>query len=184
MKRLLALTLVASIGFLPQARGQDKKMLRAGIIGLDTSHVPAFTKLFNEAKPDSELAGIKVIAGFPAGSPDVESSRTRVKMFTEQIRDKWGVEIVNSIDELVAKVDVVMIESVDGRPHLSQVTPVLKAGKLVFIDKPIAGSLADALMIFELSKQYKTPLWSSSSLRYYPGVQSVKKNEKVGNIVG
>lgn len=184
MTRLLALTLVTFIGFMPQARGQDKKMLRAGIIGLDTSHVPAFTKLFYEAKPDSELAGIKVVAGFPAGSPDVESSRTRVKMFTEQIRDKWGVEIVNSVDELVAKVDVVLIESVDGRPHLSQVTPVLKAGKLVFIDKPIAGSLADALMIFELSKQYKTPLFSSSSLRYYPGIQAVKNDKKVGNVVG
>ena len=81
------------------------------------------------AKDDGDLAGVRVVVGFPGGSPDVASSRDRVEGFTKQLRDQFKVEIVSSIDELLAKVDVVLLESVDGRPHLSQVIPVLKAGK-------------------------------------------------------
>ena len=33
------------------ARAAESEPLRAGMIGLDTSHVPAFAKLFNSAKP-------------------------------------------------------------------------------------------------------------------------------------
>ena len=59
------------------------------------------------------------------------------------------MEIVDSIEALLAKVDVVLLESVDGRPHLAQATPVLKAGKPVFIDKPLAASLEDARKIVD-----------------------------------
>ncbi len=164
----------------------DKKQtaLRAGIIGLDTSHVPAFTKLLNNPKNGDDLAGVRIVAGFPGGSKDVASSRDRVEGFTKQVRDQFGVEIVGSIEDLVAKVDVVLIESVDGRPHLEQAIPVLKAGKLLFIDKPIAGSLADALRIFDLAKKYKTAVFSSSSLRYYPGIAGGRKNDKFGDVLG
>ncbi len=66
---------------------------------------------------------------------------------------KLGVEIVDSIDELLKKVDVVMILSIDGRTHLEQVRPVFAAGKPVFVDKPIAGSLVDAIKIFQLAER-------------------------------
>jgi predicted dehydrogenase len=138
---------------LPTTAAQDQPpLIKIGIIGCDTSHVPAFTSLFNDPKNDGDLAGFKVVAAFPAGT-DIPESKNRVKMFTEQIQTKWNVEIVNSIDELLPKVDVVLLESVDGRPHLAQATPVLKAKKKIFIDKPIAGTLADAVRIFELAKQ-------------------------------
>ena len=65
--------------------------------------------------------------------------------------------IVGSIDELLAREDVVLHESVDGRPHLAQARPVFQARKPVFIDKPVAGSLADAIAIFELAKKTNTP---------------------------
>src|SRR5262249_54579159 len=82
------------------------------------------------------------------------------------------------------KVDVVLLESVDGRPHLKQVIPVFKAGKIVFIDKPIAGSLADALMIFDLSRKYKVPCFSSSSLRFSSGILGMRKSPKLGDVLG
>jgi predicted dehydrogenase len=145
--------------------------------------VPAFTSIFNDPKNEGDLAGFKVVAAFPAGT-DIPDSKNRVKMFTEQIRDKWGVEIVASIDELLPKVDVVLLESVDGRPHLEQATPVLKAKKKIFIDKPIAGSLADVLKLFALAKETGTPMFSSSSLRYYPNFRNIRKESKVGNILG
>ena len=110
--------LTAFLLSIQMAPAQDKTPILIGIIGLDTSHVPAFTGLFNDPKNTGELAGFKVVAGFPGGSKDVKSSYTRVEGFTKQLQEKYGVEIVSSIDELLSKVDVVLIESVDGRPHL------------------------------------------------------------------
>ncbi|ODT97932.1 MAG: dehydrogenase [Planctomycetes bacterium SCN 63-9] len=162
-----------------------EKTLRAGIIGLDTSHVPAFTGVLNAAKPKPGLEGVRVVAAFPGGSSDIPSSRDRVEGYTKELKEKFGVEIVGSIDELLNKVDVVLLESVDGRPHLEQVKPVLKAGKPVFIDKPVAGTLADALKIFELAKESGTPCFSSSSLRFSPGIIAFRNGEtKIGEVVG
>jgi Oxidoreductase family, NAD-binding Rossmann fold len=167
------------------AAGQEApKPLRAGIIGLDTSHVVAFTKLLNNPKAQGDLAGVRVVAAYPGGSPDVASSRDRVVGYTKQLRETFGVEIVDSVEALLPKVDVVLLESVDGRPHLEQVKPVLKARKPVFIDKPVAGSLADAIQVFDLARQNNVPVFSSSSLRFSPGIAAMRNNPKVGDVIG
>src|SRR5436305_11309002 len=98
MRRLLVV-LFAVLGMALSA-GAENKPIRIGIIGCDTSHVPAFTKLFNDPKADGDLAGFRVVAAYPGGSPDVASSRDRVKGFTEELR-KMGVEIVETIPELL-----------------------------------------------------------------------------------
>lgn len=152
--------------------------LRAGIIGTDTSHVPAFTGLF-QSRPEWR---IKVVAAFKGGSPDLPTSADRVEKFAATIQEKYGVEIVDSIDELLGKVDVVLLESVDGRPHLAQAEPVLKAGKRLFIDKPLSASLDDARRIAELSKQTGTPFFSSSSFRFHPDVPRLRDNPGVGKV--
>jgi len=158
------------------------KPIRLGIIGLDTSHAIAFTKELNNEKAAADLAGCRVVAAYPKGSPDIKSSTERVPGYTEQIK-AMGVEIVDSIDVLLTKVDAILLETNDGRPHLEQIIPCLKAGKPVFIDKPIAGSLADAIAIFELAKKHKVQVWSSSSLRYAEGAQAIR-NGKVGDVLG
>src|SRR5262249_43500873 len=168
----------------PVRADEPTKQLRAGIIGLDTSHVVAFTGLLNGPRAKGVLAHVRVVAAYPGGSPDIPDSRDRVAGFTKTLREQYNVEIVDSIDALLKKVDVVFLESVDGRPHLEQVKPVLKAGKPVFIDKPVAGSLADALQIYDLAKEHKVPVFSSSSLRFAADVTAVKQNEKLGNLLG
>ncbi|HEU5115448.1 MAG TPA: Gfo/Idh/MocA family oxidoreductase, partial [Isosphaeraceae bacterium] len=162
----------------------DEPKTRVGIIGLDTSHVVAFTKVLNNPEAKGDLAGFKVVAAYPGGSPDVASSRDRSEGFTKQLRDDLGVEIVDSVDALIEKVDVVLLESVDGRPHLKQVEPVLKAHKPVFVDKPAAGSLADVVRIFELAEKYGTPCFSSSSLRFSPAIQALRTDSKLGDLTG
>jgi len=164
------------------ARAADPAPIRAGMIGLDTSHVPAFAKIFNNPNATGDLAGIRVVAGYPGGT-DYPASRDRVKGFTEGLRTN-GVEIIDTIPKLLEKVDVVLLESVDGRIHLQEAIPVIKAGKPLFIDKPVAGSLADAIVIYELAKKHNVPCFSSSSLRFSPGVQELLKNEKLGAIAG
>ena len=149
------------------------KTLRAGIIGLDTSHAGAFTKTLNATPPVAGAEGVRIVAAYPKGSPDIESSVKRVPAYTEDVK-KLGVEIVDSIEELLKRVDVVLLETNDGRPHLEQVLPCLKAGKPTFIDKPIAGSLSDSIAIFELAKKYNIPIFSSSSLRFGKNTLAVR----------
>lgn len=175
----LTLTLLAV-----PSTADEPKPLKVGIIGLDTSHVAAFTQLLNDPKASGDLAGFRVVAAYPGGSKDIESSYKRVDGFTKKLNEEFGVEIVKSIDELLGKVDVVLLESVDGRPHLEQARPVFKAKKPVFIDKPVAGSLADAVEIFELAKANNVPCFSSSSLRFYPNVAEVRSKGEVGTILG
>jgi predicted dehydrogenase len=176
---------VLGIGLPATAVGQESSPpLRIGIIGLDTSHVIAFTKVLNDPKAKGDLAGVRVVAAFPGGSPDVPDSRNRLAKFTQEIHDKYGVEIVDSIDALLKKVDVVLLESVDGRPHLEQVKPVIKARKPVFIDKPVAGSLADAIQIYQLAREANVPCFSSSSLRFNPALVELRKNPKLGDVLG
>ncbi len=140
--------------------------IRVGIVGTDTSHVPAFTKMLNDASAPNHIPGARVVAAFKGGSPDVESSRTRVDKFADEIHQQYGVEIVPDIPTLCSKVDAVLIESVDGRAHLPQVRQVFAAKKPVFIDKPLASTLEDAREIARLGKEAGVPWFSSSSLRW------------------
>jgi predicted dehydrogenase len=155
---------------------------RVGIIGLDTSHSVAFTKTLNAADAPAVYKGYKIVAAYPKGSNDILTSVERIPGYTEEVK-KMGVEIVDSIADLLRKVDVVLLETNDGRLHLDQALQVLKARKPVFIDKPIATSLKDAKAIFAAAKQYKTPVFSSSSLRFITGMSDIKSG-KIGKIMG
>lgn len=179
MKTRISILLIAaftSFGLL-EIKAEE---IKVGIIGLDTSHVIAFTKAFNDAKAEGPLANCKMVAAYPKGSPDIESSTSRVPKYTAQMKE-MGIEIVPSIEALLEKVDAVCLETNDGRPHLEQVLPVLKAKKRVFIDKPISGSLEDAIAIFAASEKHGVPLFSSSSLRFSAQNQAVR-NGSIGKV--
>jgi hypothetical protein len=149
--------------------------LKIGIIGLDTSHATAFTEILNNPQAKDHVPGAKVVAAFKGGSPDIESSITRVEGYTTTLREKHGVQIVDSIEDLCSKVDAVMLLSVDGRPHLAQARPVLAAHKPLYIDKPMAGTLRDVYTLARLAAESKTPFFSSSSLRFAKSSQAVRK---------
>lgn len=155
--------------------GDDQvKQFKLGIIGLDTSHVLAFTKILNDPDAADDVSGCRVVAAYPKGSPDIESSVSRVPGYTVKVKE-LGVEIVDSIAELIKRVDCVLLETNDGRPHLEQALPVIKAGKPLFIDKPVAGSLKDAVAIYAAAEKAGVPLFSSSSLRYGKATQAARK---------
>jgi predicted dehydrogenase len=148
--------------------------LRVGIIGLDTSHALNFTSAFNTPKPGGPDYGCKVVAAYPQGSRDIASSVSRIPEYTAKVK-AMGVEIVDSIDALLTKVDVVLLETNDGRPHLEQLRPCLKAKKPVFIDKPVAASLKDVIIIYEEAKAAGVPVFSSSGLRYGKSTQEIRQ---------
>ncbi|HUX94226.1 MAG TPA: Gfo/Idh/MocA family oxidoreductase [Bacteroidales bacterium] len=174
----LGLTATASPLFGIGAQQQGK----IGIIGLDTSHSIAFTKAINGPDAKPEFSGFRIVAAYPKGSSDIKSSYERIPGYIEEV-EKYGVEITNSIDELILKVDYVLLETNDGKIHLEQALPVFRAGKRMFIDKPIAASLEHALAIFKAADIYKVPVFSSSSLRYMPGIKDVADG-KIGKVTG
>ncbi len=155
--------------------------LRIGIIGLDTSHVIAFSKILNDAAAPNHVPGAKVVAAYKSFSADIPESAARVEGYTQQIQKDFGVKLVDSIEELCQQVDCVMIENVDGRPHLDEARKVFAAKKRVFIDKPIGGTLRDGLEIFRLAKEAGVPVFSSSAYRYYDSLVELKK-ANVGEI--
>jgi Oxidoreductase family, NAD-binding Rossmann fold len=141
--------------------------LRVGVIGTDTSHVPAFAKLLNgDPSAADHVAGARLVAAYKGGSQDIEESIGRVDRFAEEIKTNYGVEIVPDIPTLLSKVDVVLLSSLDGRVHLAQARPAIAAHKPLFIDKPLAATLEDAREIARLAKAAGVPWFSSSSLRF------------------
>ena len=148
---------------------------KVGIIGLDTSHALAFTKIMNVDR-DPGADGFRMVAAYQWGSKDIVSSTNRYPKYIPQMKE-MGVEIVPTIDELLAKVDCVCLETNDGREHLWQAEKVFKAGKPCFIDKPLAHNLRDALKIYDLGKAYGAKYFSSSALRYGKVVQAARNGE-------
>jgi hypothetical protein len=148
--------------------------LRLGIVGTDTSHAVAFAKLLHSPDAKGTLAGVRIVAAYKGGSPDVESSRTRVDKFAEELRSQYQVEIVPDIPTLVSKVDAVLLLSVDGRKHLEQAKQIFAGKKPVFIDKPLASTLEDARAIAKAARDAGTPWVSTSSLRFGPLAESLK----------
>lgn len=153
---------------------------RVGVIGLDTSHSEVFTKMIN--KGGEGMKGYRVTAAYPHGSNDIASALKMKPDITKAVQG-MGVKLVDSIEELLKEVDVVLLESNDGKVHLEQALPVFKAGKRVFIDKPVAPSLAQAKAIFKASAEFNTPMFTSSALRFDANVQKVVKGS-VGKVTG
>ena len=154
---------------------------KVGMIGLDTGHSPAFVKALNAAK-GNEFNYYKVVAAYPKGTDNIIEWKNRIPEFTAEVKEH-GVEIVNSISDLLKKVDFVILTTIDGNKHLEQVLPVFEAGLPVFIDKPFAASITDARKIAKAAEKHNTPMFSSSSLRFLENADKIR-NGSLGSVIG
>ena len=163
---------------------QEAKPVRVGVLGLDNYQAVAFSQLFNDPKATGDLAGVRVVTAFPAeASADIPESVDSLPKWKTQIA-AFKVKLVDSVDELLHSCDAVMIMSLDGRKHLEQAAPVLKAGKRLFIGRPLAASLGDAVAILRLAEKTGTPCWSSSQHRFSPGFIGMRNHPEVGKVLG
>jgi hypothetical protein len=167
-------TRTACLASLLAALSSQAAEIRLGMIGLDTSHVTAFTEVINNPTNKQHVPGARVVAAFKGGSADIPSSINRVEEYTKTLRERYGVKIYDTVQEVCANVDAVLIEAVDGRPHLEQARIVIAAKKPLYIDKPVAGTLKDALEIYRLAEAAGVPIFSSSSLRFGKATQAVR----------
>ncbi|MCU0962222.1 MAG: galactose-1-epimerase [Pirellulaceae bacterium] len=184
----LSCVLLAGCGLLPRpVAGADDlpaepRPIRVGIIGLDAHAVP-WTRILSDPSAPAAAREMQIVAAVAAPSLDIPFSADNIAQNTQAMRE-MGVEIVDTIEQLLPRVDAVMLLSIDGRPHLAQSRPVFAARKPLFIDKPVAASLADVVRIFELARSSGTPCFSSSSLRYCPGIASMPSDPRVGRVLG
>lgn len=158
-----------------------QKKKKIGIIGLDSMHAVALTKSINLGQL-AESECFEVIAAYPKGSKNLPYRIEKVPLYTQQIKE-LGVEVILSIDSLLEKVDFVILTSNDGHVHLEQALMVMRAGKPIFIDKPLAGTWHDSLAIVEAAEKYAIPIFSSSSLRFIETIANIDDYD-LGDILG
>jgi predicted dehydrogenase len=169
--------------------------VRVGILGIDNYQCVEYTKHFNDPKAEGDFTGLRVTAAFPVTSDTYPDSAKLTAQWKEQLLALYAkptnpaeavppVEFVTSLDELLKRCDAVMIMSLDGRQHLSQATAVLRAGKRLFIGRPLASSVEDAVAIMKVAAETKTPCWSSSQHRYNPGFIGMRNHPEVGKVLG
>ncbi len=136
------------------------------MIGLDTSHVTAFTEILHDSQAEHHVPGARVVAAFPGGSPDFPLSWSRVVNYTNELRDRFGVPILESVEAVAAAADLVMITSLDGRVHLAQFQQILPYQRPTFVDKPLAISVSETQQILQLARDAQIPVMSCSAMRY------------------
>lgn len=170
-------------------------LVKVGLLGIDNFGSVAYTEFLNRPHAEGVFEGVRVVAAYPVINDDYPDSANLTAQWRDQLTKMYQkptdpkdavppVEWVNSVEELLAKVDAVMIFSMDGRLHLKQAEPVLKAGKRLFISRPLASSPADAVAILKLAEQTKTPCWSSSQHRFSAGFSGMRDHPEVGRVIG
>lgn len=146
--------------------------LRIGILGTDTSHVTAFAGALNAHTPAKNpmLEGARITDALPSFSPDIPSSASRHERFTHELVSIHGVQLHETLSSMAEKVDAFIIHAIDGRKHRQQFESLLPYGKPVFVDKPFAASLEDAVAMFDAADSARVPVFSSSLYRFRPSL--------------
>lgn len=143
-------------------------MIKIGIIGSDNSHAIAFSKITN--LPEG-VDGLKVEDARVVAIWGFERKRT------EEVASIGNIpEIVDYPEDMIGKVDAVMVVLRDGVLHYKFSKPFIEAGIPTFIDKPLETSIDNAKRIIELAEKNNTLITSFSTLRYDAPVERLKED--------
>jgi len=116
------------------------KVLKIGLVDLDTSHPGSFIPIIRQ------MGSADVVAVWDGGTVYPSG-------YAEDFARKCGVRTVcRTLEEMVELVDAAFIHSCNWDVHLERAEPFVKAGKPVFIDKPICGNLKDCNRLIEWGK--------------------------------
>ncbi len=133
-------------------------MIRLGIIGTESFHTDSILK-YLKTLPDIEVTAIL------GENPDT----------TKTILDKYSLDCeVSSAEEMMDRVDGVIVTLRDGAKHLDALRPFFGHDIALWIDKPFTASVADATELSELIKKHNTPFSGGSFIKYTDAVQAVK----------
>ena len=149
-------------------------MLRVGLIDLDTTHARSFTRRLGK------VDGVAVTAVFDGG-------QVRTGEQIDEFCRQFDCQRHDSVESLTESVDAAMVLSADWQVHLARATPLLEAGVPTYIDKPLAGSVAELQSFVTLAKCTGTPLLAGSGWRFNPIVQAAGRkyaDATIDNVFG
>jgi len=152
-------------------------MYKIGIIGSDNSHAEIFSKLANI--PDKSTGEYLFPDVRVTGIFGLEKERT------EQVARDGKIEfIAKTPQELMGKVDAVMVVFRHGDLHAEYALPFIKAGIPTWVDKPFTIKNEDAKMIIEAAKTMNTPLTGGSTAKYSYDVIMTRNEVENGSRIG
>ncbi|MEM7576020.1 MAG: Gfo/Idh/MocA family oxidoreductase [Planctomycetota bacterium] len=152
--------------------------LRLGIVGLDSSHVPEFTRRIHALR-DAGQTRCTVTQLWTDGDHDMPASEV------EQWRSEtlgMGVKQVDSLDALLGGSDGVLVLAVNGSKHEALAAEALKRGLPTYIDKPLANDLASARRIYQAATSGGARCYSASSLRFATELEAIPR-DALGDLV-
>ena len=158
---------------IPQSPSAEVKELQIAAIGIDSSHLPEFTKRFRKERELGKTR-CRVTQMWTDGNhkmPADEVEKWRLQAEAE------GVVMTDSLDAVLDAADGVMVLAVDGNRHLELARKALERGLPTYIDKPLTCDLADARKILDLATRHNAPCYSASSLRF---ANEVKRLDRLG----
>lgn len=99
-------------------------------------------------------------------------------MTNEEWSKKQGIPLVQSIEEVIEKSDVLVVLSPDNpEMHLELTHLPLQSGKLVYVDKTFAPDKETAEKIFANAEAHHTKCFSSSALRFVTETKQIDKSK-------
>lgn len=153
----------------PGTRAATKQL---GVVGIDSSHFPEFTKRIHALHAEGQAA-CRVARYWTDGRHRMPASEV----------EKWrgaseaeGVRAAASHAEMLDEVDGVLVLAVDGGRHLELAAPSLERGLPTYVDKPLTCDLASARALLELSRKHGAPCYSASSLRFAVEVETLDRD--------
>jgi predicted dehydrogenase len=155
-------------------------MIKVAVIGLDTSHSVQFPKLMQapDCPRNVRVPGMQTITCLRFETPYQNKEGLDKR---QQQLEQWGIKVTENFDEAVKGCDAIMLEINDGSFHLEYFKKVAALGKPVFLDKPLAMTLADGRAIIDLARKHNTRVWSGSSIPFCTPL--AKTVQKAGNII-
>ena len=145
--------------------------LKVALIGLDTSHSVEFPKLMQSPEmPEAErVPGLRAVSCLSFETP-FQNKEGLAKRRAEL--ESLGVKVTESFDEAVEGADALLLEINDPSLHLEYFKKAAGLGKRIFLDKPLADTVANAEEIIALAQANKVEVMSCSSLRYMPEIDT------------
>lgn len=131
--------------------------MRLGILGSDSTHVDAFLRHYNDER---RFAGLEITVALAENDQRDGQLRQR------------GVAVLDDVTAVVAECDGIIVAHRDGRRHAAGGQVALRAGKRVYIDKPLATSVAGGRALIETATEQEVCLGTGSVMQFHPGLPS------------
>lgn len=142
--------LVSQLAF---TSSNKENSFKIGIIGAENSHTAGFGKMFNI---DKSFPGMEV--KYVWGETEAFAKKA--------MKDGKIPQMVKDPNDMLGKIDGLIVDHRHGKFHLEPAIPFIKAGIPTFVDKPFCYRAVEGKAFLELARKHGTPITSFSSIAH------------------